>query len=124
MDKYQAQYAFWASFGVEAYEANSVPDQDEVQFPYITYEPVSGPFGSDILVSASVWTRSTSWLAADTLAETILARLGGRDGGGVTLTYDGGAIWITPEDSYARPMGDPDDDRIKRKVLSVVLHFC
>ena len=123
MDKFEAQYSFWASFGVPAYEENSVPDVKEVTYPYITYETASGGFESEILVKANVWTRSTSWLAADTLSESILERLGGRDGGGVSLTYDGGAIWITPEDYFSYSMGDPDDDRIKRKVLSVVLRF-
>ena len=120
MDRYEAQYKFWASFGVPAYEANSVPDETEVSFPYITYNAIATPFDGDAVVNASIWTRSTSWLAADTLADAIEAAL--KDGGQV-LHYNGGLIWITAETPFAQNMGDQDDDRIKRKLLTVALHF-
>lgn len=120
MDRYEAQYNFWASFGVPAYEENSVPDAKEVSFPYITYNAVATPFDGDVVINASIWTRSTSWLTADTLADTIEAEL--KDGGRV-LPYTGGMIWVTAETPFAQNMGDPDDDRIKRKLLTVALHF-
>lgn len=123
MDKWQALYSFWAGFGVPAYEENSVPDAREVSLPYITYEAAAGGFEADIPASTSVWTRSPSWEQADALADTIHDALGGRAGGGKLVPYDGGAIWITPEDGFSRSMGDPDDDMIKRKVLSVILHY-
>lgn len=120
MDRYQTQYAFWSSFGVEAYEENSVPDEDEVEFPYITYQAMASPFDDNGGVTASIWDRSTSWLTADTLADAIETRL--KDGGQV-ISYEGGVIWITADSPFAQNMGDPDDDRIKRKRLAVVLHF-
>ena len=43
MDRYEAQYAFWSSFGVPAYEQNSVPDLDDLTFPYITFEAAATP---------------------------------------------------------------------------------
>ena len=123
MDRWETQYSFWASFGVPAYEENSVPDADEITFPYITYQGVSGGFNADVPVSASIWTRSPSWLSADTLADVIEAKLGGRNGGGYVQRHDGGGIWITAENNFAQNMGDPEDDLIKRKLLSVVLRF-
>jgi len=120
MDRYEAQYNFWSSFGVPAYEQNSVPDLDDVTFPYITYEAIATPWDGDASINASIWTRSTSWLTADTLANAIMTAI--QDGGQV-LHYDGGMIWITAENPFAQSMGDPDDDRIKRKILSCVLHF-
>ena len=35
MDKQQAIHGFWSSFGITAYDENSVPDDAEL--PYITY---------------------------------------------------------------------------------------
>ena len=119
MDRWQAQYAFWASYGVPAYEENAVPDLDTVTFPYITYQAVTAGFDGDVMPSVSVWTRSGSWSAADALADMIEADIGG----GKTIPYDGGLIWVTPETPFAQSMGDPDDDLIKRKVLGVILHF-
>lgn len=120
MDRYEAQYNFWSSFGVPAYEVNSVPDLDRVTFPYITYEAAAAMFDNDVQLNASIWTRTTSWLQADTLSDAIETAL--KDGGQI-LHYTGGTIWITADNTFAQNMGDPDDDRIKRKLLSVVLHF-
>lgn len=120
MDKYEAQYSFWSGFNIPAYEENSVPDEDEVSFPYITYQAVSSSFDEDATINASVWTRSTSWATADTIATLVQQRLGN---GGAVVSYDGGIIWFTPNTPFAQSMGDPSDDRIKRKLLTVQLHF-
>lgn len=118
VDKWQALYNFWSSFGVPAYEENSVPDQDDVVFPYITYGAITSGFDNDHSGVASIWTNSTSWLSADTMAELISERL---KNGGEVVAYTGGIIWITLESIQS--MGDPEDDRIKRKLISVVYHF-
>ena len=120
MDKWQALYNFWASFGYPAYEENSVPDAKDVTFPYITYQSMSATWDRNSVGSASVWTRSTSWTEADTIANAIETAL--KDGGQV-LHYDDGMIWLTTESPFAQSMGDATDDRIKRKVLSVQYHF-
>lgn len=123
-DRWEAQYNFWASFGIPAYEESSVPDRDELKrlgiTSYIAYQPVSAGFDQDVSGGASIYTRADSWLQADTLADAIEARL--KDGGEVVL-YTGGMIWVTAEAPFAQNLGDPDDDKIKRKVLNVVRHF-
>lgn len=103
-----------------AYEANSVPDQDNVTYPYITYEAVLAGFDEDAIIDASIWTRSTSWNSADALANSVFSLI--KDGG-LTISYDTGMLWFTPETPFAQSMGDPDDDLIKRKRLSVLAHF-
>lgn len=120
MDKYQAQYNFWSSFGIPAYDANSVPDAKEIEFPYITYQAVNAGFDEDTVILASIWTQSTSWTQADYLANEIQDTL---KNGGKVVPYSGGIIWITPEVPFAQNMGDPSDDRIRRKLLTVQLHF-
>ena len=117
-DKWEALYNFWSSFGIPAYEENSVPDSDDVTFPYITYNALTAEFDSDLSDAASIWTKSTSWLSADTIANTIAARL---KNGGETIPYADGMIWITLESIQS--MGDPNNDKIKRKLLMVVYHF-
>lgn len=118
-DRWQAQYTFWSSFGLPAYEENSVPVNED--YPYITYEAYSSPFDGDVAVSASVWTRRSKWTQADSVANAILDRL--KDGG-VLLPYDGGVIWVTADRPIAQSMGDPDDNMVKRKLIRVILHFC
>lgn len=120
MDKWEAQYQFWSGFGVPAYEENSVPDRDHVIFPYITYQSSSSGFDEDTFPSASIWTRSSSWAAADALSDAIENAL---KNGGVVIRHNTGAIWITPRTPFSSSMGDPEDDMIKRKSISVTLHF-
>lgn len=120
MDRWEAQYSFWSSFGVPAYEETSVPDRDDIAFPYLTYSAVAAPFNGDVLANASIWTRSNSWLQADTISDLIEAAL---KNGGRVVNYNGGMLWITAEAPFAQSMGDPEDDKIKRKLLSVAVHF-
>lgn len=120
MDKWQALYEFWSGFGCEAYEQNSVPDRDDIEYPYITYPAASGLFDSGTSVTASVWTRSTSWELADSLSDAIEAEL---SRGGKTVRYDDGLIWITVGQPFSQSMGDPSDDKVKRKVLTVYYAF-
>ena len=120
MDKWQAIDTFWNSFGLTAYEENAVPKADDVSFPYITYQAMSSTFDNDVSAKASIWTRSDSWQSAANLADQIETAL--KDGGQV-LHYSGGIIWVTADSPFAQNMGDPDDNRIKRKLLSIVYHF-
>ncbi len=120
-DRWQTQYNFWASFGVPAYEENSVPDADETSMPYITYQAVTAHFDGDVAVSASIWTRSTSWEQADVIANEIFDAL---ENGGLTIPFDSGLIWYTAGVPFAQAMGDPNDDAVKRKLINVTAHFC
>ena len=121
MDRWEALFAFWNSFGVKAYEENSVPSDpaNRPDFPYITYEAMVSPWNADVLMSASIWTRSTSWEQADGLSDEVENRI--KDG--YTIPYDGGIIVIYPNDPFAKHMGEPDDDLVKRVLLGPRYHF-
>lgn len=126
MDKLKVQGVFWASFGVPAFEENTVPDKPTLKewgiTDYITYQTVNGVFGSVVQVNPSICTRSSTWDRADALQLAIQNRL---ENGGERIFYDGGMIWATAEDggSFAQSMGDPDDDQVKRYRLAVNLQF-
>lgn len=120
MDRWQALNQFWSSFGVPAYEENSVPDLRDLTFPYITYQATVGGWDEPVAVTASIWDKNTSWANVDELSDTIERAIRLAD----PVRYDGGMyrVWIgdTP---FAQNMGDPDNDRIRRKVLNVNFEF-
>lgn len=125
MDRWQAQYEFWNGFTldgetVKAYEENSVPDASDVTFPYISYQAMTGGFNGDASVNASIWDRSTSWEKADRLADAMEAELAN---GGKVVPYTGGLMWFSAGMPFAQAMGDDSDDMIKRKLLTVTIHF-
>ena len=59
MTKAAAIYQFWSSFGLTAYEENTVPT--DAAFPYITYQLVTDSFDREIPLVASLWYRSESF---------------------------------------------------------------
>ena len=126
MTKVAAIYQFWNSFGIKAYEENTVIDADEEgnpvepQFPYITYQLVTDSFDREVAATASLWYRSESWTAINAKTEEISAHIGL---GGKIIKCDGGRIWIKRGQPFAQNMGDESDDLIKRKYLNVTIEY-
>lgn len=124
MTKAAAIHAFFSQF-LTAYEENSVYDTDEPpEFPYLTYPLITGAFDPEnngVSVSVSLWYRSESWLAINAKTEEISRAIGRH---GVRLRCDGGYILIRRSDTnFAQSMGDPSDDRIKRKIISLNIEY-
>lgn len=122
MTKASAIYQFWASFGLDTYEENSVYQMDEVpKFPYLTYEFNSDSFGDgSIALSASLWYRTTSWVNANEKAEEISKEIGM---GGIFIKCDGGYIWIKRGSPFSQSMGDASDNMVKRKYINISAEF-
>ena len=87
MTKAAAIYQFWSSFGLTAYEENTVPT--DAAFPYITYQLVTDSFDREVAATASLWYRSESWTAINAKTEEISQKI--RRGGKINYC-DGGAI--------------------------------
>ena len=118
MTKAAAIYQFWNSFGLTAYEENSVPD--DAAFPYITYQLVTDSFDREIPLTASLWYRSESWTDINAKTEEISQKI---SRGGKIISCDGGAIWLKRGQPFAQSMSDESDDLIKRKYLNITAEF-
>ena len=118
MTKAAAIYQFWDSFGLTAYEENSVPD--DAAFPYITYQLVTDSFDREIPLTASLWYRSESWTAINAKTDEISQKI---SRGGKIISCDGGAIWMKRGQPFSQNMRDVSDDLIKRKYLNITAEF-
>lgn len=118
MTKAAAIYQFWNSFGLIAYEENTVPH--DATFPYITYQLVTDSFDREIPLSASLWYRSESWTGINAKTEEISQKI---SRGGKVIPCDGGAIWLKRGQPFAQSMGDESDNLIKRKYLNITAEF-
>ena len=118
MTKASALYQFWNSFGLTAYEENTVPD--DAAFPYITYQLVTDSFDREIPLTASIWYRSESWAGINAKTDEISQKI---SRGGKIIPCDGGAIWLKRGQPFAQSMGDESDDLIKRKYLNITAEF-
>lgn len=118
MTALQALQAFWASFGLPAYDENTVPDN--AALPYVTYEASEDFFGATLAQTASLWYRSTSW-GEITAKEQEIADFIGR--GGRQIAFDGGAFWLKRGTPWAQRMDEPSDSMVRRIVLNVEIEF-
>ena len=118
MTKAAAIYQFWNSFGLTAYEENTVPT--DAIFPYITYQLVTDSFDREIPLTASLWYRSESWTAINAKTEEISQTI---SRGGKIIHCDDGAIWLKRGQPFAQNMGDESDNLIKRKYLNITAEF-
>lgn len=118
MTKSAAIFQFWNSFGLTAYEENTVPT--DAAFPYITYQLVTDSFYREVPVTASLWYRSESWTGINAKTEEISQTI---SRGGKIISCDGGAIWLKRGQPFAQNMGDESDDLIKRKYLNITAEF-
>lgn len=120
MDKFQAIHKFWSSFGIPAFDENTVPTGDEQpSLPYITYTAATSDLDHPVGLTGSLWYRGTSWSAITMKILEIDAFIGR---GGVTLPVDGGAVWFTKGSPFAQRMSDPDD-MIRRILINIDAEF-
>ena len=118
MTKAAAIYQFWNSFGLTAYEENTVPT--DATFPYITYQLVTDSFEREIPLTASLWYRSESWTAINGRGEVISQKI---SRGGKIICCGGGGRWLKRGQRFAQNMGDESDNLIKRKYLNITAEF-
>ena len=118
MTKAAAIYQFWSSFGLTAYEENTVPT--DAAFPYVTYQLVTDSFDSEAPATASLWYRGESWTAINAKTEEISRKI---SRGGKIIACDDGAIWIKRGQPFAQNMSDESDDLIKRKYINITSEY-
>ena len=123
MDNYQALQSFWDSFGIDAYDDQTVfTDGQSPAYPHITYESFSGSWEARRTLSANLWSRSTSWAWLKQKAEEIRQTIGS----GITKSVDNGIIWFRiPEyTAFSQVISSGStDDLVKRVLLSVEVEF-
>ena len=120
MDKYQALQSFWSSFGMPAYDENTVPSGDKKPaFPYVTYSVTVSDFNHPAALSASIWDYGMSWTRITAKLTEIEAAIGY---GGVLRAFDDGAVWFKKGSPFAQRMSDPDD-MIRRIYMNIEAEF-
>ena len=121
MDKWQALDKFWNSFGLTAYDENSVPTgKTGIPLPYITYQANTDTFDNSVALSASLWYRSLSWEQISQKSDEISKKIGI---GGTNVPYDGGVIWVKRANPFSQRMSDPTDDTIRRIFINIEAEF-
>ena len=126
MTKAECIHAFFSSFGLPAYEENSVPDylDDEQTIenhpPYITYELLTDDFrGEAVPVTVLIYDYSDSWQMLNEKTEEISKRIGRF----LRLICDDGVIAVTKGSPFAQNGTDKDDRTGKYKYINLEFTF-
>lgn len=119
-DKFAAIQDFWGSFGIPAYNEASVPSGDDApKFPYITYTMPYDKFDRPVSMVVNVWTRSNSW----STAYAKFAEIEKVIGSGKYVLCDGGAVLIQFGSPCMTPLGDDNDDLIRRLLINITAEY-
>ena len=120
MNAQAALNSFWNSFGWDAYEENTVPENIfSTRSEYITYSAGWSEFGNPTMLTASLWQRATSWTGAVEKADQIADEIGL---GGKIIPTDNGCVWIKRGTPFSQRMSD-EDPTIRRIYLNVEVEF-
>lgn len=120
MNAFEALYGFWAGFGWEAYDENTVPPEDETPpLPYLTYAAAVSNFDEPVMLHASLFDRSTAWTTVTAKAAEINRAIGP---GGKLIRYSDGVLWIKRGSPFAQRMPD-ENPSIRRLYLVIEAEF-
>lgn len=118
MNKAEALHTFWSSFGLKAYDENTIPTGDKLpQLPYITYSTQTDSIGNILALTGSIWYRSSSWKEVEQKAEEVAEKVG--KSGYYLCRLDNGYLWITKGTPFSQRMSDPADDMIRRVYINL-----
>jgi hypothetical protein len=116
--RWEAEQAFWGSFGIPAYDDQTTFEEDEEpSFPHLTYQSFGGCMGQTATLTASLWYKDTGWSAIKAKADEIHKYI--TENAPLTIKLDEGYLWIkSPElTPFAQPAMS-GDEQIKRIVLT------
>lgn len=118
MDKWQAIQAFWSSFGMPAYDENTVPD--DAQMPYIAYEAKTANLGQSLYMTAQIFYHTHSWAEISQKADEIGRYIGY---GNKIIKLDNGYMYITQGSPFAQRMSEDSNGDIRRIIINIAVEF-
>ena len=114
-----AIFSLLGELGVPVYSATSVPD--DAGYPYATVGMAVGSFwDGEVPLPVSLWYYGDSESGPNAGARALATIVGP---GGRVLPCDGGAVWVKRGSPFSQSMGDPADDKIKRRYVNLTAEF-
>lgn len=123
MTNAEAIHMFMNTFGLTAFDENTVPDADSGLLPqnYITYAYSEPPFfGDEMVLTMQLWYRNTySWGDITAKADFIRDVIGMR---GAVLDVDNGKLRIKRGSPFMQRQAD-EDDSVRRIYIVLNVEF-
>jgi hypothetical protein len=120
MNAQAALNSFWNGYGWTAWEENSVPEEAFSRVnEYITYSSGQNYFDEPMMLTASLWQRSTSWTGTVAKMQEIAEDIGLV---GKFIKTDDGYLWIKRGTPFAQRMSD-EDPAVRRIYMNIEVEF-
>lgn len=124
MTKDKALYSFFSGFGLPAYPANAVLNENgepDVVLPYLTYTPVFDSWGGEpVSLTVNLWYWTESEAIPNAKAQEISDAIGM---GGKVIPCDEGYIWLKRGSPWCQNLADEVDQAIKRRYINVTAEY-
>lgn len=125
MIKEAALHQFWSSFGLKAYDENTVIDSLTNKAPtppYIVYDVATDNINAPVYLNGTVIYRpeNKSWLAVTEKVHEIESYIGRT---GVFVPCDGGALWIHRGNPFAQRIKDNEDETVRKILLNIIVEY-
>lgn len=124
MTKDKALYAFFSGFGLPAYPANAVLNENgepDVILPYLTYTPVFDSWGGDpVSLTVNLWYRTESESIPNAKAQELSTAIGMS---GKIIPCDEGYIWLKRGSPWCQNLADEVDPAIKRRYINMTAEY-
>lgn len=118
MTKDKALQAWFEQF-LAAYPASNVPD--DVTFPYMTYELITGAFDSgEIGLTVNLWYYTESEAVPNAKAQEMAEAIGM---GGTVIPCDGGYIWLKRGSPWCQTIAEEQEPNIKRRYINITVEY-
>lgn len=117
MDKQQAFYSLWSSFGVPAFDESRVPEDAPDQ--RITYQVIVDSIDEPVFPTATLWTKSTSWTWLDAKLKEISDYIEDM----LPIQLDEGYMNVTKGSPWAQRTTDPADSTVIGYRLNLGIEF-
>lgn len=121
MNSAQILQTLWSGFGLKAYDENTVPEGAMATNgdKYLTYNVSGAYFDEPVMMSASLWYKSTSWADITEKAMEIGAYIGL---GGRIIPFEDGYLWVKRGTPFAQRMSD-ENAQIRRMYLNIEVEY-
>lgn len=117
MNKEQALHEFFSSFGVPAYDENTIPD--DAKLPYITYSVTVDNYDNICPLNMAIWDKGQSWQSVTELSHEVAKKV---DNMG-RIRIDDGLVYITRGSPFAQRMADESNKEIRRIVINLWVNY-
>lgn len=119
MNKYKALNNWFNQFGIPFYLETNVPSENEIEYPYGTYQSVIGNWTDEASIAVRVYDRSNKEIRINKFVDSLAEQLKH----GTMVLCDEGAMHLTAGSPFCQAITDKEDRTIRSRYINVNIEY-